>query len=461
MKRRQLGLIAAAVTAGALLAACSSGGTSSAGGGTASGSSSGGSGSSPAASATPAGFYSMSTADCTDPAQATKKITGTLTLGWSGPFSGPISPFADAVVQGARDRFALQNQAGGVGGVKLAIATKDDQFNPAQTKANVDGWIQSGSVQAVTEFGSGPLAAVAADQNLACLPNLFVNATDDTYRDISKYPWTTEFLPSNTVEEAAEVKVIEAEFPGASTITVAVAEDSTGSGQSYLDGLQDAVKGTNVTIKKVVSFGTDPNATAISLQQTGADVVFGALVVPECLQLTEAMAKIGYSPKLTVQASNCGSASLMFAPAGTAANGQKLVFWEKDPGNPVYAKDPGYQAYVADATKIDPAHAQPDDTYYETGWMIADMMVNGFQTAAASSLGLTEEGIMQAARNQDYQPPLFINGIKWIMNANEAYGIMKLQPLVYSASSKSFNYDGSVIDTCAGILGAADCTGGL
>ena len=461
MKRRQLGLIAAAVTAGALLAACSSGGTSSAGGGTASGSSSGGSGSSPAASATPAGFYSMSTAACTDPAQATKKITGTLTLGWSGPFSGPISPFADAVVQGARDRFALQNQAGGVGGVKLAIATKDDQFNPAQTKANVDGWIQSGSVQAVTEFGSGPLAAVAADQNLACLPNLFVNATDDTNRDISKYPWTTEFLPSNTVEEAAEVKVIEAEFPGASTITVAVAEDSTGSGQSYLDGLQDAVKGTNVTIKKVVSFGTDPNATAISLQQTGADVVFGALVVPECLQLTEAMAKIGYSPKLTVQASNCGSASLMFAPAGTAANGQKLVFWEKDPGNPVYAKDPGYQAYVADATKIAPAHAQPDDTYYETGWMIADMMVNGFQTAAASSLGLTEEGIMQAARNQDYQPPLFINGIKWIMNANEAYGIMKLQPLVYSASSKSFNYDGSVIDTCAGILGAADCTGGL
>ena len=206
-----------------LLAACSSGGSSSAGGAAASG----GSGSSPAAAATPAGFYSMSTANCTNPAQDTKKITGTLTLGWSGPFSGPISPFADAVVQGAKDRFALQNQAGGVGGVKLAIATKDDQFNPAMTKSNVDGWIQSGSVQAVTEFGSGPLAAVAADQNLACLPNLFVNATDDTYRDISKYPWTTEFLPSNTVEEAAEVKVIQAELsPAPAHITVAVAEDS-------------------------------------------------------------------------------------------------------------------------------------------------------------------------------------------------------------------------------------------
>ena len=42
-------------------------------------------------------LYTMSTANCADPAQVTKKITGTLTLGWSGPFSGPIAPFADAV----------------------------------------------------------------------------------------------------------------------------------------------------------------------------------------------------------------------------------------------------------------------------------------------------------------------------------------------------------------------------
>jgi branched-chain amino acid transport system substrate-binding protein len=464
MKARQLGTTAAAVTAAVLLAACSSSSSSSSSSApaasSASGSASAASTSSASAAASQApGAYTVSTANCTNPDQATKKITGTLTLGWSGPFSGPIAPFALAVVQGAKDRFAVANAAGGVGGVQLAVSTKDDQFNPAQTKSNVDSWIQSGSVQAVTEFGSGPLAAVAADQNLACLPNLFVNATNDVYRDIAKYPWTTEFLPSNTVEEAAEVKVIQAAFPSASKITVAVAEDSTGSGASYLAGLQAAAKGTNVEIKKVVAFGTDAGATAISLQQAGADVVFGALVVPECLQLTEAMAKIGYSPKLTVQASNCGSASLMFAPAGAAANGQKLVFWEKDPGNPVYAKDAGYQAYVTNAKKVDPKNAQPDNTYYETGWMIADMMVNDFETAASSSLGLSEAGIMQAARNQDYQPPLFIDGIKWIMNANEAYGIMKLQPLVYKASTKSFSYDGAAIDTCAAILGDSGCSG--
>jgi branched-chain amino acid transport system substrate-binding protein len=453
MRKRTFGLVATAVAAATALAACSSSTSSS---------SSTGGGSTPAASTSePPGFYSMSTANCANPAQVKKIITGTLTLGWSGPFSGPIAPFADAVIQGAKDRFALQNQAGGINGVKLAIATKDDQFNPAMTKTNVDGWIQSGSVQAFDVFGSGPLAAVAADQNLACLPELLASATDDTYRDIAKYPWTTEFLPSNNVEEAAEVKVIQAAFPNASKITVAVAEDQTGSGQAYLTGMQNAIKGTNVVIKKIVPFGTDPSAAAISLQQTNANVVFGALVVPECLQMTEAMAKIGYTPKLTVQASNCGSASLMFAPAGAAANGQKLVFWEKDPGNPLYKNDPGYTSYVADAMKVDPSHALPTNTYYETGWMIADMDINAFQVAAKSSLGLSEVGIMQAARNQNYQPPLFINGIRWIMNANEAYGIMKLQPLVYNASTKSFGYDGSIIDTCPSILGAANCTGGL
>jgi branched-chain amino acid transport system substrate-binding protein len=346
---------------------------------------------------------------------------------------------------------------GVVDGVKLAIQTKDDKFNPALAKSNVDSWIQSGDVQAFDLFGSGPLAAVAADQNLACLPELLASATDDTYRNISKYPWTTEFLPSNNVEEDAEVKTIQASFPKASTITVAVAEDQTGSGVSYLKGLQQAIKGTNVKISKIVPF-SDPGTAAISLKQANADVVFGALVVPECLQLTEAMAKIGYTPKLTVQASNCGSASLMFAPAGAAANGQKLVFWEKDPGNPVYAKDPGWLAYVKNAKAVDPK-AQYANTYYETGWIIADMDINAFENAAKSSLGLSEVGIMTAARNQNYQPPLFINGVRWVMNAKDAYGILKMQPLVFKASTKNFAYDGKIINTCAAVLGAANCNG--
>jgi ABC-type branched-subunit amino acid transport system substrate-binding protein len=409
------------------------------------------------ASASTSSVYKISTANC--PATATQKITGTLTIGVSGPLSGPIAPFVDAYVQGIKDRYAYQNANGGIGGVQLAVTAEDDQFNPATTKSNFDGWIQSGAVQIATLFGSGPLAAVAADQNLACLPLLMASSSADQYRDIKQYPWTTQFLPSNSVEESAEVKLIQATYPKNKVITVAVAEDETGSGAAYLAGMQAAVKGTNVRIKNIVPF-TNAATAAITLKKDKANAVFGALVVPECLQLTEAMARVGYKPPLTVQASNCGSAALMFAPAGGAANGQKLVFWEKDPGNPLYTNDPGWKAYVADATSVDPS-AAVDNTYYETGYMTADMEVNSYLTAAASPTGLTQASIMQAARNQNYQEPLFINGLKWIMNANEAYGIMKLQPLVYASKTQSFNYDGKIIDTCPQILGAKNCGGGL
>ncbi len=409
------------------------------------------------ANASTSSVYKISTTNC--PTTVNQRITGTLTLGVSGPLSGPIAPFVDAYVQGIKDRYAYQNAHGGINGVKLAVTAADDQFNPAMTKSNVDGWIQSRSVQVMTLFGSGPLAAVAPDQNLACLPLLMASSSADQYRNIKQYPWTTQFLPSNSVEEAAEVNLIQHSFPHNKTITVAVAEDMTGSGAAYLAGMQGAVKGTNVKIKAIVPF-TNPANAAITLKKDKANVVFGALVVPECVQLTEAMARVGYKPPLTVQASNCGSAALMFAPAGAAANGQKLVFWEKDPGNPLYANDPGWKNYVADATSVDPT-AAVNNTYYETGYMTADMEVNSYVTAAKSPKGLTQASIMQAARNQNYQEPLFINGLKWIMNAKEAYGIMKLQPLVYSAKTKSFNYAGSIINTCPQILGAKNCTNGL
>ncbi len=415
------------------------------------------SGGTSATAASTSSVYKISTRNC--PATATQKITGTLTRGVSGPLSGPIAPFVDAYVQGIKDRYAYQNAHGGIKGVQLAVTAADDQFNPAMTKSNVDGWIQSGNVQVATLFGSGPLAAVAPDQNLACLPLLMASSSADQYRNIKQYPWTTQFLPSNSVDETAEVKMIQNTFPHNKTITLAIAEDMTGSGAAYLAGMRAAVKGTNVKIKAVVPFTSAPTA-AITLKKDKANVVFGALVVPECVQLTGAMARVGYKPPLTVQASNCGSAALMFAPAGAAANGQKLVFWEKDPGNPIYKNDPGWKHYVAAATSVDPT-AAVGNTYYETGYMTADMEVNSYLIAAKSPSGLTRASIMQAARNQNYQEPLFINGLKWIMNAKEAFGIMKLQPLVYSAKTKSFDYQGAIINTCPQILGAKNCTGGL
>jgi len=63
-------------------------------------------------------------------------------------------------------------------------------------------------------------------------------------------------------------------------------------------------------------------------------------------------------------------------------------------------------------------------------------------------LASVQAGIMQAARNQNYQEPLFINGIKWVMNSKEAYGVMNCSLSSTRPRRKSFKYDGSLINTC-------------
>ena len=85
------------------------------------------------------------------------------------------------------------------------------------------------------------------------------------------------------------------------------------------------------------------------------------------------------------------------------------------------------------------------DTYTVNGWVVADMMVNVFESAAASDTGLSRLGIMEAARTQSYAPPMFIDGITWEMSPEQSLGIVSLQPTRWNAAEARFELDGDVI----------------
>ncbi|MFI5915896.1 hypothetical protein [Dactylosporangium sp. NPDC051541] len=57
-------------------------------------------------------------------------------------------------------------------------------------------------------------------------------------------------------------------------------------------------------------------------------------------------------------------------------------------------------------------NAAPTNSYTVNGWVIGDLMIDVFKKAAASPSKLSHAGIMEAARVQEYQPPMFIDGIK-------------------------------------------------
>lgn len=378
---------------------------------------------------------------CADPDAAREKITGTLKVGWSAALSGPLAQAVGAVIDGMKARFEVANAAGGVGGVKLEVVAKDDAFNPEKAKANVNELIQKDGVHVLDTFGSGQLNAVADDQNEACVPLLFGQASVPAYRDAKNFPWTTEYLPSAEVEMAVVVEQLKKKYPGGATVALAV--NQTESGQGYAQGFKKAIEGTNLKIIKEAPL-TDPNAAATTLKASGAQVLVDAGVTTDCLTLSMAVGRAGWKPDTFVQPANCVDGKSLYEPAGEAADGQQIMVWLKDPGNPIYAEDEAVKKYLADMEAQ--GNKAPLNNYTVNGWAIADLMVDVFTTASSSPDGLSRLGIMNAARTQEYHPPMFIDGIDWKMSPTQALGIMAFRPFVWSAKKKTFEPAGDVVD---------------
>ncbi|TQS41924.1 ABC transporter substrate-binding protein [Cryptosporangium phraense] len=384
---------------------------------------------------------SIDVENCADPDAATRKITGTLKVGWSAATSGPLADAVGNVIEGMEARFAVENAAGGVGGVKLAVVVKDDAFNPERARTNVGELIEKEKVDVLDTFGSGQLDAMSDAQNDACVPLLFGQASVPAYRDATKFPWTTEYLPSADVEMKAVVEGLKKKYPQGAK--VALAANQTESGQGYANGFKNAIEGTNFTIAKEAPL-TDPNTAASALKASGAPILVDAGVTTDCLALTQAIGRVGWKPETVIQPSNCADGATLYAPAGAAADGQQIMRWLKDPADAAFADDPAVKDYLQ---KVAANGADsPTNTYTLNGWAIADLMIDVFKSAAKAKDGLSRLSIMEAARTQDYQPPMFIDGIKFTMTQEKSLGIQAFQPFTWHADQKRFLASGDVLN---------------
>lgn len=396
--------------------------------------SSGSAASSPGATA---GGFKVDTSKCDDPASATKVITGTYKIGYSAPLSGPVAGVVTYALDGYKARIAAENAKGGINGVKIDVQFKDDAYAPDKAKANEVQFIQSDHVDSLVTFGSGPVGAMADDQNAACIPLLYASSSVQQYRDISQYPWTVQFLPAGNAEAKYDIGVIKAKFPNGAK--VGIAENQTASGKGESEAFQAAAKGTNLTISAIAP-STDPNAAATALKAAGVDVVYTAGITTDCGPVVQALARIGFTPKLVVNPSNCADGTAYVA-AGAAADGNVIPKYLKDPGDPALAADAGVEQYLSEVTTADRTN-----TITVAGWLEADLTINTLKQAAASSTGLTHVGVIQAARDQSYASPMLINGIKWVSTPTELTGFSAFQTFIWSAATKTFKADGGLID---------------
>lgn len=388
-----------------------------------------------------AGAYTVNTANCEDKAAVTKKISGSIKIGYSAPLSGPVAGVVGYDIDGFKGRLNAENAKGGINGLKIEVSYKDDAYTPDKAKANGTQFLQSDHVDILNTFGSGPVGAIADDQNAACVPLLYPSSSVQQYRDISKYPWTVQYLPAGDAEARYDVNLIKSKFPGGAK--VGIAENQTASGKGYSAAFQNAAKGSNLTIATITP-STDPNAAATALQAAGVDVVYDAGITTDCGPVVQALARVGFKPKLVVNPSNCADQTAYIA-AGQAADGNVIPAYLKDPGAPDSANDPGVKAYLAD---VNGAKA-PTNTITISGWVQADLTINTLKQAAASKNGLTHASIIEAARNQTYASPMMVNGVKWVSTPTELVGMNAFQTRVWNAASKLFVAQGDLISVAS------------
>lgn len=383
-----------------------------------------------------ASAFKVDVDQCDDPEAVTAKVTGTWKIGYSLPLSGPVAGVVRFAQDGFKARIAAENAAGGINGVKIDVTFKDDAFTPDRAKANLTEFLQQDKVDSVVTFGSGPVGAMADDQNAACVPLLYPSSSVAQYRDISQYPWTVQFLPSADAEAMYDVKLITQKFPGGAT--VGIAENQTASGKGYSAAFQKAATGTNVKVA-VVAPSTDPTAAATQIKAKNVDAVFIAGITSDCGPVVQALARVGFTPKLVINPSNCADETGYIA-AGQAADGGVLPMYLKNPADPALKDDAGVKEYLAQVTTDD-----KNNSITVAGWLTADLTINTLKQAAASPQGLTRQSVIEAARDQEYASPMLMSGITWKSSPTQLLGFSGFQTMVWSAKDKAFKPEGPVI----------------
>ena len=319
---------------------------------------------------------------------------------------GTIAPLSGAAANGARYSQGMKvyfdkvnAEDGGVGGHKLQLEAKDDQYDPTKTVPQATALINESRVLAmVGQVGSANVKAVQQLVERSCTPQLSVMAGG--FGDPATHAWTTSGLPTYSVEAAAWVKYMADQKPGASIAFLGYDNDL---GSIYLNLLQSQAKraGLNlVTTQKFALAATNTDSQISAILAADPDFVVGVWG-PDCGKFNSALRQGGYQGQI-LAVSYCAESALMKS-AGAAADGMVFATSYRDPTNPANAENPDVTQYLADLAKYGNGATVSSATL--VGYRIAKLFADTVRAAAKLPGGLTRVNVMNAAWHLDR--PLF------------------------------------------------------
>jgi branched-chain amino acid transport system substrate-binding protein len=344
------------------------------------------------------GESTIDTADCvSDP---TAELEGdTLRIVSSYPQSGLTAAFAE-IGRGWKAYFDKVNEEGGVefGGKTVTIEydDADDQYNPAETSANIDELIGPEGDDAFAVFsvvGTANNIAIRQTLNELCVPNVFA-ATGSPAWGNPDYPWLIgSTLSPYTLEAQMFAQVLEEENPQAQ-VAMLIQDDDFGA--AYEEGFRQAIEGTDIEVVAVEEYSTgasEVGSQITTLAASGADAFFNGGTLLACPDALTQAAQNDWQP-ITWTSGTCLSDTLM-GLAGAAGNGTYGAANLKDPLDPQWDEDPAMVEYLDTITTYQPEGFRETNAVVGYGYTQAAIFVEALEAAEEP----TRLAFMESVRN--------------------------------------------------------------
>lgn len=359
------------------------------------------------------GDFELDLSDCPSSWDNNAGITAEeIRLFTSMPHSGALAAYG-AISGGIKTYLDYVNKNGGIQGRKVTIDVKDDQYQPDQTRKNVEEAVQSGDYAASYAVLGSPNNLNLVDYtNKNCVGHYMVAASDNEFGDPTNNPWTTGFGLDYYNESGIWASWIKERFPqGAKVATISI---GNALGQAYINGFKRAVEHTDgiEIVDEQTNDVTAPNVDneVTSAAASKADVVVLAEAGTFCTQAIGAIEKSSWDP-VVVAAQPCAQIQTTYAPLGEqglTGNGTNVVryyYAPTDPDNPHQDFAKLYTDTVS-AAGLDPNNAQ-----IANGWFWAWYIVQSLQDASTMKGGLTRANINIAVHSYESTYPLMVDGV--------------------------------------------------
>lgn len=286
---------------------------------------------------------------------ATPGITDTtLSLGISSPLSGATAGPGSCSVAGLYSYLEAQNAAGGFefGDGKtrtVELTYLDDVYDPAKAVSNFRQLVDGGIFAYVGALGTPTNLAIMPIANEEKVPQvLLITGASKFSSDQKANPYTLGLLPTYYDEgHTFGDMLVEAGQP----ITAAVLSQNDDFGNDYVNGFNDAIKGSKVTVLESATY--EPTDTTLDSQVTklaasGADVLVSAVsVTPLQVGVLTKAQSLGWLPRIFLPSNTSTPATILEPSDATAYPAVYSTSLSKVPMSPAFAADEDVIAYNA------------------------------------------------------------------------------------------------------------------